>query len=92
MVEKLENGQWERTTNKELEVLYGKNYVIGYVKAQRLRWLDHLKRIPQSRIPKMILTSTIGKKRRKGKPKERWSTEVIKNIQNLGITNWEDKQ
>ena len=39
----------------------------------------------------MTLTSTIGGKRRKGRPKTRWSTEVIKNIQDLGITNWEDR-
>ena len=39
----------------------------------------------------MILTSTIGRKRRKGRPKTRWSTEVIKNIQDFGITNWEDR-
>ena len=68
---KVENGLYERRTNKELEVLYGESKVIGYVKAQRLRWLGHLKRMPQSRMPKMILTSTIGGKRRKGRPKTR---------------------
>ena len=43
---KVENGQWERRTNNELEVLYREPNVIGSVKAQSLRWFDHLKRIP----------------------------------------------
>ena len=34
---KVENEQWERKTNKELEVLHREPNVIGYVKAERLR-------------------------------------------------------
>lgn len=49
-------------TNGEIE-MYGNDNTLGVVKAQRLRWLGHIQRTNDSRLPKKIINTKIGEKR-----------------------------
>ncbi|XP_050509456.1 uncharacterized protein LOC126886518 [Diabrotica virgifera virgifera] len=88
---KIWNGMWIRRPNVELERMYGEPNIVGIVKSQRLRWLGHIQRMPNTRLPKKILTGGIGGKKKKGRPKTRWKKDVEKDIEELKITNWKNK-
>ncbi|KAF2884013.1 hypothetical protein ILUMI_22131 [Ignelater luminosus] len=53
--------------NHELAQLYGEPYIIGVVKAQRLRWLRDIMRIHSNRTTKKVFGSRVGDIREVGR-------------------------
>lgn len=51
---------WVRRTNVELQESYGESNIIQKIKVQRLRWLGHLMRMPDTRLRKTLLIGHIG--------------------------------
>jgi hypothetical protein len=52
-------------------------------------WAGHVQRMDKERIPKKILYSTIGGRRRAGKPRARWIDAVEEDAKKLmGVRNW----
>jgi hypothetical protein len=59
------------------------------IKLKRLQWAGHVQRMNKERIPKKILYSTIGGRRRVGKPRNRWIDAVEEDAKKLmGVRNW----
>ncbi|VEN37593.1 unnamed protein product [Callosobruchus maculatus] len=85
---KLWNNIWIRRSNMELKSLYEHPSITGVVKAQRLRWLGHVARMSDRRIPKKIQTCAIGMKKRRGRPKSRWRQQVEEDLKTIGIEKW----
>lgn len=85
------DGIWERRTNKELQEMYSEADIIGVVKAQRIRWLGHLIRMGRERVPNKIWTADVGGRRRQGRPRSQWKTEVQEDLNRLHIQNWREK-
>lgn len=85
------NGRWQRRTNLEVRELYQEPDIIGVVKAQRIRWLGHVSRMEEERVPNKALKTELGGARRRGRPKTRWKKELEEDLRNLGITNWKEK-
>lgn len=58
-------------------------YKIG---RERLRWYGHMMRMSSERIPKMIFENTekSGEKRRVGRPRERWQSQIQRNVEERG--------
>ncbi|PNF43056.1 hypothetical protein B7P43_G04739, partial [Cryptotermes secundus] len=84
-----ENGIWRIKYNKELYKLYREPEISVTIKLKRLQWAGHLQRIDKERIPKKILYSTTGGRRRAGKPRTRWIDEVEEDAKKLmGVRNW----
>lgn len=59
--------------------LFEELIIIALVKTQRHKWIGLISRMPLSRIPNIILSSTIGGKKRKGDtrqdgPERMWRT------------------
>jgi len=46
------DGTWRLKTNKELEILIKKKYIVRFIKSQRLRWAAHVIRMDTTRIVK----------------------------------------
>lgn len=63
-----------RRTNDELKVLYNEPNIIAAVIAQRLKWLGHVEIIVETRMPEVVLASTIGGRKRRGRPHERYKS------------------
>ncbi|KAJ8918173.1 hypothetical protein NQ315_014039 [Exocentrus adspersus] len=82
---------WIRRTNEEIKNLYGEASIGSVIRAQRLRWLGHIERMNNVRIPKLLMERTIGGKRRRGRPKARWKAEVEKDLQQQPIRKWKKK-
>ena len=49
-----ENRIWRVKTNEELDQLTKQKNTINYIKAQRLSWLGHVQRMPDTRTVKKI--------------------------------------
>lgn len=84
-------GGWERRTNKEIQELYREPDVVAVVKGQRLRWMGHIMRMSNDRIPKKLLQSNIGGRRRRGRPRTRWREEVVRDLEECRISSWREK-
>ena len=63
----------------------------GHKKSQRLRWLGHVERMPEDRLPKMVMRRTIGGRRRRGRPRSRWWREIRRDLERARINGWGDK-
>lgn len=61
------------------------------MKSQRLRWLGHIQRMDENRIPKRILQEKVHNRRRKGRPKKRWLDGVIRDLEIMGVRGWRKK-
>lgn len=85
------NNIWERRTNQELKELYKEPSIIGTIKAQRVRWMGHLMRMPEKRLPKKLLMCSIGGRKRRGRPRNRWRKQVEEDIRKMSITDWKRK-
>lgn len=83
-----EGEEWRRRTNEEVMNMYGDPSIVQVAKAQRIRWLGHIQRLPNERTTKIMLrASPIGSKRR-GRPRKKWMDAVEEDIKKLGIVNW----
>ena len=64
--------------------------ILKRIKGQRLRWLGHLERMKEDRMPKKIFTQELEWTRRRGRPRKGWKEEVERDIQVLGVRRWRE--
>jgi hypothetical protein len=64
--------------------------ILRFIKAQRLRWLGHIERMPEMQMPRRILKGRLYNRRRKGHPRMRWMDSVTADLATMGI-GMEDK-
>jgi len=66
---------------------YGKEedkYFLKVIRERRMRWLGHVARMDEVRIPKQALHSEVaGFKRRPGRPRMNWRDVVKKDLQRI---------
>ena len=82
------NGLWRIKTNEELDVLIKRKNIIRFIKAQRLKWLGHVERMPNEREVTRIYKWKPLASRPKGRPKNRWEDDVRMDLQKMKIKNW----
>jgi hypothetical protein len=80
---KYENGEWKTRTNRELEDMSKGENTVKWIKGQSIIWLDHLERMEENKMPKMIFSQELEGRRRRGRPRKRWKEEVERNLQVL---------
>jgi hypothetical protein len=85
---KLIDGTWSIKTNEEIVNLIDHKNIINFIKAQRLRWLGHVERIPEERDFKKIYKWKQIASRPVGHPKIRWMEPVMKGIKAMKTVNW----
>ena len=68
-------------------MLKGQN-IIGFIKKQRLNWLDHVERMAEDNIVQRIKRWKPMSKRQIGRPKTRWGDDVLEDIKNMNVRNW----
>jgi len=76
------------TSNIEIRTKCNQPFVAETIKYHRLRWLGHLGRMPDNRIPKRVLFGKIEGKRPVGGPRKTWSDVVVKDLDNSNIRKW----
>jgi hypothetical protein len=58
---------------------------VRFVKAHRIRWLGHVERISEERMPKRMLRRTLLSRRRKGPPRTRRLDNVVMDHVMMGV-------
>ena len=61
------------------------------IKCRRIRWLGHVLRMDQTRIPKVALRWTPPGKRKPGRPKTTWRQTVMAELSEVKLT-WDEAQ
>jgi hypothetical protein len=80
-----ERDGWRIMTNHELNKLIGGDKKVRFIETQRLKWLGHLHRMEEHRSVRMIFEWNQMGKRSRGRPRNRWQDEVLKDIRVLGV-------
>jgi len=57
---------------KEIMGVKGKPDIIDIIEKKRLQWYGHVKRMPEERIPKLIVEWIPLERRERGHPRKRW--------------------
>jgi len=83
-----ENQIWRIKTSKELDKLIKHINIVNYIKAQRLSWFGHVKRMPDTRTVKKMFKWNPLIKRSQGRPKHRWEDNVKQDICQMKVKNW----
>ncbi|PSN57371.1 hypothetical protein C0J52_02905, partial [Blattella germanica] len=82
---------WRIRYNNELYELYNEINLETYVKLTRLRWLGHVVRMDNNRRVKMIHNGMLEGTRTRGRPRQRWTDNVMTDVREFGILNWKEK-
>ena len=64
--------------------------MVKWIKGQRIRWLGHLERMEEDRMPRKIFTQELEGTRRRGRPRKGWKEEAEKDLQVLGVRRWRE--
>ena len=83
-----ENNEWRIRTNAEIEDLLGQEDIIRFVKSQRLRWIGHLERMMETRMPKRLYKASMTGRRLPGRPRNRWKDEVQEDLRKMNVRGW----
>jgi hypothetical protein len=59
---------------------------------KRLEWTGHVVRMDQGRTVKKILESKPEGSRRRGRPRMRWLEDVKKDLREMKIKRWQQKE
>ena len=78
---------FERRYNHELYQLYNEPDIVRYIKINRLRWLGHVQRMEEERVPLKMSNTNPDGNRRPGRPKARWKDAKL-DLRNLRISDW----
>jgi hypothetical protein len=70
-------------SNQELHKTIKLKNTINFARAQRLGWLGHIERMPETRMVKPVHSWKPISKRPTGRPKTRWEDHIKKDIQKL---------
>jgi len=65
--------------------------IINYVKAQRLSWFGHIKRMPETSIVKKIHKRKPFTERPVGRPKSRWEDDVRNDLNKMKLIKWTEQ-
>ena len=85
-----ETGEWRIRHNVELVELSGLAPITSYISSQRLRWAGHVARLPDGSLVKEVARGTPFGRRPPGRPRQRWSDNVIADLAALDVQNPED--
>jgi hypothetical protein len=77
----------ERIKNEHIKEIMGvkeKPDIIDIIEKKRLQWYGHIKRMPEERIPKLILEWVPEERRKRGRSRKTW----IMTARNLEQDQW----
>ena len=75
-------------SNEVILVKCDQPLVAAKLREYRLRWLGHVGRMGDERVPKRVLFGKIMGKRSRGRPRVSWADVVTKDLQTRKIGKW----
>jgi len=79
---------------KEMLGVKGKPYIVGVGEQKRLQWYSHAKRMPEERIPKLIVDWMPRERRKRGRRRKTWmeGVQTAMTIRNLEPDHWRNRE
>jgi hypothetical protein len=77
--------------NEELNSSINGEDIVKFIKAQRIRWLGHIRRMEVGAMPRKMMEGRLFIGRRKGRHRLRWMDDVIADLKVLKIKQWMEK-
>jgi len=79
---------------KEIMGVKGKPDIIDIIEKKRLQWYRHVKRMPEDRIPKLIMEWIQLERRKRGRPRKRWmeGVQAAMTTRNLESDQWRNRE
>ena len=62
-----------------------------FINVQRIRWLNHVKRMKVGAMPRKMMEGRLFTGRRKGRPRLRWMDNVVADLKVMKIKQWMEK-
>ena len=75
----------KKRTEDLMEMLGLKETVVQMAKANGVRWYGHVLRRDDGHVLKKVLEFEVKGKRKRGRPKKTWKTQVEKESRNVGL-------
>jgi hypothetical protein len=72
----------------------GKPYIIDIIEQKRLQWYGHVKRMPEERIPKLIMDWIPRERRKRERPRKTWmkGVQATMTTRNLEPDQWRNRE
>jgi hypothetical protein len=79
---------------KKIMGVKGKPDIIDIIERKRLQWYGHVKRMPEERIPKLILEWVPAERQKRGRPRKTWMERVhaAMTARNLEQNQWRNRE
>ena len=87
----IENNTLRIRSNSEINKILRGEDLVRYIKSLRLRWMGHVERMENERIPKRLIHNDIIGVRKRGRPRKRWLQDVEQDMRRMGIRGWKGK-
>ena len=87
----------ERIKNENIQEIMGvkgKPDIIDIIEKKRLQWYGHVKRMPEERIPKLIMEWVPLERRKRGRPRKTWmeGVQAAMTTRNLETDQWRNRE
>jgi hypothetical protein len=84
----------ERIKNEHIKEIMGVKRKPDIIEKKRLQWYDHVKRMPEERIPKLIMEWIPLERRKRGHPRKTWMEGVqgAMTTRNLEPEQWRKRE
>jgi hypothetical protein len=87
----------ERIKNEQIKKIMGvkrKPDIIDIIGKKRLQWYGHVKRMPEERIPKLIMEWIPWERRKRGRPKKTWmeGVQAAMTTRNFEPDQWRNRE
>ena len=80
-----EGDTWRIRNNEELNRAINREDIVKFIKAQRIRWLGHVKRMEKGAMPRKIMEGRLFIGQRRGRPHLRWMDDVVADVKVMKI-------
>lgn len=68
--------------------LYKEPHIVKFIKINRLRWLGHVQRMKEDRIPQKLLNTNPDGNRKPGRPRGIWKDAIESDLKALRVGDW----
>ena len=86
-----EGDTWRIRYNEELNGFIKGKDIVKFIKAQRIRWLGHVKRMEAGAMPRRMMEGRLFIGRRKGRPRLRWMDDDGGDLKIMKMKQWMEK-
>ena len=87
----------ERIKNEHIKEMMGekgKPDIIDIIEKKRLQWYGLVKRMPEERIPKLVMDWILRERRKRGRPRKTWmeGVQAATTTRNLEPDQWRNRE